>query len=135
MRGHSTRLHGSVLPSKQNFTLALSRILSSLLWGEYIVPSSPPDASHLCARGKGRGLSIKGEPCKCVLLETAGPQSTYRSLQQEATSVSECWRFNAMSATRAIFMAKEATSTNHLTEYFQWPIYIHSMTQNIQIYI
>ena len=61
-----TRLHGSVLPSKQKFTLALSRILSSLLWGEYLVPSSPPDASHLCARGKGRGLTIKGEPCKRV---------------------------------------------------------------------
>ena len=61
-----TRLHGSVLPNKQKFTLALSRILSSLLWGEYIVPSSPPDASRLCARGKGRGLTIKGEPCKCV---------------------------------------------------------------------
>ena len=64
---HYTRLHGSVLPSKQKFTLALSRILSSLLWGEYLVPSSPPDASRLCAHGKGRGLTIKGEPCKCVL--------------------------------------------------------------------
>ena len=53
-----TRLHGSVLPSKQKFTLALSRILSSTLWGECLVLSNPPDASRLCAREKGRGLSI-----------------------------------------------------------------------------
>ena len=32
-------------------------------------------------------------------------------------------------------LQQEATSTNHLIKYFQWPIYIHSMTQNIQIYI
>ena len=35
--------------------------------GEFIVPNNLPDASRLCARGKGRGLTIKGEPCKCEL--------------------------------------------------------------------
>ena len=29
--------------------------------GEFIVPDITPDASRLCARGKGRGLTIKGE--------------------------------------------------------------------------
>ena len=31
--------------------------------GELIVPDNPTDASCLCARVKGRGMSIKGEPC------------------------------------------------------------------------
>ena len=52
-------IHAYVWPSKKKFTLALSRILSSTLWGEYLVLiSNPPDPSRLCAREKGRGLSI-----------------------------------------------------------------------------
>ena len=51
------------------FILAASRILSSTLWGEYLVPDYPPEASCLSARGKGCGLSIKGEPCKRVFIQ------------------------------------------------------------------
>ena len=62
-------IHGyTVWPtlSKRVCILAPSRILSSTLWGEYLVPDFPTEAFRLCARGKGCGLSIKGDPCKRV---------------------------------------------------------------------
>ena len=42
------------------FQTYFGRISSSLILDD------PPDASHLCAYEKGRGLAIQGEPCKRV---------------------------------------------------------------------
>ena len=38
------------------FILAPSRILSSTLWGEYLVPDFPTEAFRLCARGPWKGV-------------------------------------------------------------------------------
>ena len=46
-------------PSKRVFIPALSRIFCTLLWGEFLVPGNPPDASRVCARRKGCGLTIQ----------------------------------------------------------------------------
>ena len=54
------------MPFLASFQAYFGRIFSSTK------PTRGPDASCLCAREKGRGLSIKGEPCKCVFSRTAG---------------------------------------------------------------
>ena len=53
----NTRLHGS--GSRVNNDSYWPLLASfQAYFGENLVPSSPPDALRLCARGKGRGLSI-----------------------------------------------------------------------------
>ena len=51
-----------------------------LTLGEYLVPDFSPDASCLCACGKGCGLSIKGQPCKRVFSKYFYPYKSWDPL-------------------------------------------------------